>query len=236
MPNEVTLSITKNGATVSGYLMISNELKTNTQMILINNGIGKARLSTGNNYFVALSASNVSSILSKITVSGANLTLDFASVQIKTQGKGLSFPYQTDENYVFYALNGSIIHLAAVPMQGWICKRWDINSTGIIDDMIDYTITGSTIATAIFEQVSGAGISNAPMVQNLELFPNPAETQINFSDNLDGNAVIYNSGGKVVKQLHIYGNGISISNLNSGLYIVVVVTNNGTFKGNFIKK
>ena len=236
LPDVVTLAITKNGVSFSGYLMIYNELKTNTQMILINNGIGKARLSTGNNYFVSLITSGVSSVLSKITVSGTNQTLDFASVQIKTQGKGLAFPYQTDENSVFYALNGSIIRLAAEPMQGWICKRWDINSTSIIDDMIDCTINGSTIATAIFEQVSGAGISNAPIAQNLELFPSPAENQISFSDNLNGNAVIYNSEGKVVKQFHIYGNGISISDLNSGLYVVVIETNNGTFKGNFIKK
>ncbi|MPM91946.1 hypothetical protein SDC9_139080 [bioreactor metagenome] len=121
-------------------------------------------------------------------------------------------------------------------MKGWTCVKWIINGTNISSDFIDYTLSSATVATVVFQQNSGSGVSQVKVSNNLSIYPNPAETQINFSENLSGNAVIYNTEGKIMKHIYVYGNGINISDLSSGIYVVVVETDNGTFKGDFIKK
>lgn len=240
LPNEITLNVTKDGqALTSGYVYIYNEQKTYVQSVQIANGTGKARLQSGSNYYMQLSASGIASMQSKVTVTGSSITLDFISLQIKTEGNGIAFPYSNliDETVSIYTLKQSIVRLAAVPMKGWTCAKWIINGTNINGDFIDYTLNSATVATVVFEQNSGSGVSQTKASNNnLSIYPNPAETQINFSENLSGNAVIYNTDGKVMKHIYVYGNGINISDLSSGVYVVVVETEDGTFIGNFIKE
>ena len=238
LPNEVTIAVKKDGQLVgSGFVFIYNEQKTSVQNIQITNGTGIARLQSGSNYYVQLSESGVTSMQSKITISSNSVNLDYISLQIKSTGKGIAFPYQTEENNTVYYLKQSSIRLAAVPMKGWSCTKWVINSTNINDDLVDYTLNDATIATANFEQNSTNSISKVKSAgNNLSIYPNPAETQINFSENLSGNAVIYNTDGKIIKQTYVYGNTINISDLSSGVYIVAIETENDSFKGNFIKK
>jgi hypothetical protein len=238
LPNEVTIVVKKDGQLVgSGFVFIYNEQKTSVQSILITNGTGIARLQSSSNYYVQFSASGVASMQSKITISSSSVNLDFISLQIKSTGKGIAFPYQTDENNTVYYLKQSSIRLAAVPMKGWSCTKWVINSTNINDDLVDYTLNDATIATANFEQNAINSMSQMKSAgNNLSIYPNPAETQINFSENLSGNAVIYNTDGKIIKQTYVYGNTINISDLSSGVYIVSIETENDSFKGNFIKK
>ncbi|MEA4936310.1 MAG: T9SS type A sorting domain-containing protein [Paludibacter sp.] len=239
LPNEITLNVTKDGqAITTGYVMIYNEQKTTVKNVQISNGTGKARLQSGSNYYVMMSASGVASQQAKITVSGNSANLDFVSLQIKTEGNGIAFPYSNliDETVSTYILKQSTVRLAAVPMKGWTCVKWIINGTNISSDFIDYTLSSATVATVVFQQNSGSGVSQVKVSNNLSIYPNPAETQINFSENLSGNAVIYNTEGKIMKHIYVYGNGINISDLSSGIYVVVVETDNGTFKGDFIKK
>lgn len=238
LPSEVTLSVKKDGqALTSGYVMIYNEQKTAVQSVQIANGIGKVRLQSGSSYYVMLSASGVASMQSKVTVSSSSITLDFISLQIKTEGKGIAFPYQTDENNLVYYLKQSSIRLAAVPMKGWSCTKWVINTTNINDDLVEYTLNGATIATAVFEQSVSSSIPQLKSSNNnLTIYPNPTETQINFSETLCGNAVIYNTEGRIMKQTYVYGNSVNVSDLTSGLYIIAIDTDYDTYKGSFIKK
>jgi hypothetical protein len=238
LPSEITLNATKDGqAITAGYVIIYNEQKTSLQSVQIVNGVGKARLQSGNNYYIQMSAAGAASVQSKISISGSNVNLDFISLQIKSEGKGIAFPYQTDDNTLVYYLKQSAIRLAAVPMKGWICTKWIINGTSINDDLIDYTLNGTTVATAVFEQSIASGVAEMRLSSNnLKIYPNPTETQINFSEDLSGSAVIYNTDGRIVKQIYVYGNGINISDLISGLYILVIETENQSYRGNFIKK
>lgn len=239
LPNEITLNVTKDGQTITaGYVMIYNEQKTAVQSVQISNGTGKVRLQAGGNYYVMMNVSGATSQQVKITVSSNSANLDFVTLQIKTEGNGIAFPYSNliDETVSTYILKQSTVRLAAVPMKGWTCAKWIINGTNISSDLIDYTLNGATVATVVFEQNSGSGVSQVKVSNNLSIYPNPAETQINFSENLSGNAVIYNTEGKIMKHIYVYGNGINISDLSSGIYVVVVETDNGTFKGDFIKQ
>ena len=239
LPNEITLNVTKDGqAITTGYVMIYNEQKTTVKNVQISNGTGKARLQSGSNYYVMMSASGAASQQAKITISGNSANLDFVSLQIKTEGNGIAFPYSNliDETVSTYILKQSTVRLAAVPMKGWTCAKWIINGTNISSDFIDYTLSSATVATVVFQQNSGSGVSQVKVSNNLSIYPNPAETQINFSENLSGNAVIYNTDGKIIKQTYVYGNTINISDLSSGVYIVTIETENDTYKGNFIKK
>lgn len=238
LPDEVMLIVKKDGQSVtSGSVIIYNEPKTTIQSAKITNGIAKARLQQGSIYYVQLSASGVSSALSKIIVSGSSISLDFVSLQIKTEGKGIAFPYETEENNVVYYLKQSLIRLAAVPMQGWSCSKWVINSTNIIDDLVEYTLDGATIAIAFFEQnASSINPQLKSPNKNLNIYPNPAETQINFSETLNGDAVIYDTEGRIVKKTYIYGNNINVSDLTSGFYLIAIVTDKGIHQGNFVKK
>lgn len=238
LPNEITLNVTIDGqAVTAGGVIIYNEQKTAVQGVPISNGTGKVRLPSGSNYYAQLNVSNVVSMQSKVTISSNSVNLDFISLQIKSTGKGIAFPYQTDENNLVYYLKQSSIRLAAVPMKGWSCTKWVINSTNINDDLVDYSLNGATIATAVFEQNGSNSISQVKSsANNLSIYPNPAETQINFSENLSGKAIIYNTEGKVIKQTYVYGNSINISDLSSGVYIVAIETENDSYKGNFMKK
>jgi len=240
LPNEVTLNVTKDGQAYSGYLFLYNEQKTSTQSLQINNGTGKLRLNAGNIYYAVLSATGNTSTYSKFTVSNNN-NLDFISLKIQSVGNGLTFPYYADKNYIevynTYYLKGTTVTFAGVPMNGWICKKWTINGTDIDKDMVDYTLNSATVATAVFEQNSPSGVVETKAASNnLTIYPNPAETQINFSEDLSGNAVIYNTDGRIMKQIYVYGSGINISDLTSGFYILVIETENQSYKGSFIKK
>lgn len=238
LPNEVTFNATKDGQAINaGYVMIYNEQKTAVQSVQIINGIGKVRLQSGSNYYVMMSVAGAASMQQKIAISGSNMNLDFVSLQIKSEGKGIAFPYQTDDYNLVYYLKQSTIRLAAVPMKGWTCTKWIVNGTNISDDLIDYTLNGTTIATAIFEQNSPSGVAEKrASSNNLTIYPNPAETQINFSEDVSGNAYIYSSGGSLVKQIYVFGNGINISDLSSGVYVLVIETESQSYKGSFIKK
>lgn len=236
LPNEITLNVTKDGqAITAGYIIVYDEQKTSVQSIQIINGTGKARLQLGSNYYVMMSVAGTASIQQKIAISGSNINLDFISLQVKSEGKGIAFPYQTDDNNSIYYLKQSTIRLAAVPMKGWTCAKWIINGTNISSDFIDYTLNSATVATVVFEQNSGNGVSQAKVSNNLSIYPNPAETHINLSENLSGDAIIYNADGRIVKQTYVYGNKVNVSDLTSGLYIIAIETDNDTYKGNFIK-
>ena len=72
----------------------------------------------------------------------------------------------------------------------------------------------------------------------LSVYPNPATDVLNISLS-NGTSIetvnIYNVSGKLVNSIKLNGNQIDISQLNNGVYMVEVLTANGTFKTKFVK-
>jgi hypothetical protein len=72
----------------------------------------------------------------------------------------------------------------------------------------------------------------------LSVYPNPATDVLNISLS-NGTAIetvnIYNISGKLVNNSKLNGNQIDISQLNNGVYMLEVLTANGSFKTKFVK-
>lgn len=81
-------------------------------------------------------------------------------------------------------------------------------------------------------------IANNAANTKLSVYPNPATDVLNISLS-NGTAIetvnIYNISGKLVNNTKLNGNQIDISQLNSGVYMVEVLTANGSFKTKFVK-
>ncbi|MDR1120625.1 MAG: T9SS type A sorting domain-containing protein [Dysgonamonadaceae bacterium] len=243
LPSEVTLNVTKDGEAFSGYIILYGEQKMAAQLLQINNGTGKFQLNTGDIYYAVLSATGSTSAYSRFTVSSNN-NLNFISLKIQSEGKGLAFPYYADKSYMdvynVYYLAGTTVTFSGVPMNGWKCEKWIINGTDVNSDMIDYTLNTATVATAVFEQNSSTGTEvfslRAANDNNLTIYPNPADTHVSFSENISGNASIYSSNGNLVKQVYVLGNSINVSDLTAGIYVLVVENENQSYRGSFIKQ
>lgn len=237
IPNTVTINVTKDGLPYTGGLVVRhNSQEWNNCPINCLGGICRFRLKQGDTYYIESISNTLQNgfVMSPITVSGTSINLDFISLQIKTEGKGLAFP-QNNESTTYY-LKGDIVKLAAIPMQGWKCARWKINDTNIDDDMVHYTLTGSTVATAIFEQESSTGIDKISSMNNLTIYPNPASNVIYLSEEMNGRGSIYSADGRLIKDLYVFGKGVDISDLSAGVYVLSINSRQNNYKGNFIKK
>ena len=75
-----------------------------------------------------------------------------------------------------------------------------------------------------FDQISFGSTANLEsfLVDNIDIFPNPAKNQFNLSSNLNNSLAIqiFDVLGKSVKKLHTNKKSINISDLNSGIYFV----------------
>jgi hypothetical protein len=75
-----------------------------------------------------------------------------------------------------------------------------------------------------FDQISFGSTANLEsfLVDNIDIFPNPAKNQFNLSSNLNNSLgiQIFDVLGKSVKKLHTNKKSINISDLNSGIYFV----------------
>lgn len=74
-------------------------------------------------------------------------------------------------------------------------------------------------------------------LEELQVYPNPAEDVLNFSYSMEGNVELYGSGGKLMMR-HPWTNQIDIQELTPGFYIVRVYSHNNEFQQTFkiIKK
>ena len=88
------------------------------------------------------------------------------------------------------------------------------------------------------DKSSGLNESNSMINTTLSVYPNPATDVLNISLS-NGTSIetvnIYNVSGKLVNNTKLNGNQIDISQLNNGVYMVEVLTANGTFKTKFVK-
>lgn len=79
--------------------------------------------------------------------------------------------------------------------------------------------------------------SPAAKTDNLRVFPNPAQTEINVVLESDGNITIYDIQGKVIiKDNVIKDKKIDIQSLEKGLYMYTIISKEGKISGKFLKQ
>jgi len=95
--------------------------------------------------------------------------------------------------------------------------------------------------TALFryESVSTVGIEEATMMES-KLYPNPTSglLTVEFSSNEPVNIKVYSVAGELLleKNQHTSASQLDLAALNSGLYMVVGASKNGSFVSTIIKK
>jgi len=71
----------------------------------------------------------------------------------------------------------------------------------------------------------------------LKLYPNPVSDKLFISTKEQIEHVdIYNINGQLVKQTDIVANGVDVSQLPNGLYMIQIQTNTNTTTQKFLKK
>jgi uncharacterized surface protein with fasciclin (FAS1) repeats len=73
-------------------------------------------------------------------------------------------------------------------------------------------------------------------IADLNFYPNPATENISISDFSNGNYQIVNSLGQVVNSGNVIDNKISVLDIESGSYIVILTNEKGNFQGKLIKQ
>ncbi|WP_418637023.1 T9SS type A sorting domain-containing protein [Winogradskyella sp.] len=94
----------------------------------------------------------------------------------------------------------------------------------------------STIDLGAYEYNSTLGLEDEIFNAELKLYPNPATDKLFISTTAPvERLVIYNINGQLVKQTNALANGVDVSQLPSGLYMVQIQTNTNTTTQKFLK-
>jgi predicted alpha-1,6-mannanase (GH76 family) len=83
----------------------------------------------------------------------------------------------------------------------------------------------------------GAGIGKVPVQPRIELYPNPALTVLTVNFPYSGCLHVYNSLGKEIDSVPVSSGTavLDVNNYNTGIYIVRIITGDGTFYSKFLK-
>lgn len=112
-----------------------------------------------------------------------------------------------------------------------------INSSSIDDTPNDNTFVLNQVASDIFL----LNIPTATNTRHFNLYPNPSTTVLNIQSVTSIKKVsisVYNTVGQLVKE-HLNAESISsldVSNFVPGIYFIVIQTDRGTYKSQFVKK
>ncbi len=113
--------------------------------------------------------------------------------------------------------------------------HWIYSFFDAVCSAITPTMSACSLTTGVKENKINSG--------DISIWPNPAKDilnlQLNSTDNLNSEIIIYDVLGKVVlhKKELVSDNTISIKNLNQGLYFYNIVQNNKSIKtGKIIKE
>ena len=100
----------------------------------------------------------------------------------------------------------------------------------------DYTVNITADGSTYGVLLSGKKLLNDE-VASIKVFPNPVLDILNFEIPFDNAKVkIINSTGAILKEVVLNENTINISDLNSGLYILLVEDEKGPIKVSFVKQ
>ncbi len=234
-PAETTLTVTKDNQPYTGYLTLYSEDFSTSQSIQCVQGTAQARIESGMKNIMISAASMAG--YSKVTFrEGTPMTLDFVSLTIRSEGKGLTFPYSIDPEMPAYFTKGSVVSLSAIPMRHWECRKWNLNGREIAEDRVELTIQEPTVATAIFGS-TGTDLNQIHQAASeITISPNPVGDQLFLTEEIDGKAKIYSTDGKLYTDIYVLGNSLNVSGLRTGTYILVLDTEGRTQTATFIKK
>ncbi|RCW92518.1 T9SS type A sorting domain-containing protein [Winogradskyella arenosi] len=95
----------------------------------------------------------------------------------------------------------------------------------------------STIDLGAYEYNSTLGFEDENSISKLKLYPNPASDRLFISTRAQiERLAIFNINGQLVKETNSVVNGVDVSQLPSGLYMVQLQTNTNTATQKFLKK
>lgn len=223
----IRLKAVKNGALYNGTALISKDMSS-TQSISFIEGVGSKRLDEGE-YFIYTSGPYIGQ--AKISIFD-NVVIEFAELNLSSEGNGLAFPCTFYENTSYNVIKGQNIRFAAVPMAGYKCDYWEINGQIYNTDMVEYQITeDKTTAVAHFTAIdtniqdvySTANALSVQVLDNHLVFPNRVE----------GLAKIFNSAGVLEKEIYIVSDSLNVSDLSTGVYILTLSDNSQLYVSKF---
>ncbi|MDR2834953.1 MAG: T9SS type A sorting domain-containing protein [Bacteroidales bacterium] len=107
----------------------------------------------------------------------------------------------------------ALIGLDSVPVVTFI---FSVNYTGNTDP------TGNNSATLIIRREILTAIADNNKISKLSIYPNPSNGLVNVLSNENGNAIVYDVTGKLVKEFRVNAGENTSVNLTAGMYFVKV--------------
>lgn len=178
--------------------------------------------------------------ISTINLQGLNLleTLscgwnNLSTVNVSTNPNLISIDCRNNQLTSLYVKNGTYqaIQLSGNPQLNYICA--DPSEVTQIQNLLAAWGYTSQIDTSCALSVADSMVKKS----ELSFYPNPVDDILNISiDQKIKNLYIYDASGKRIKILNDPGNKIYLRDLNSGIYILNIVTESGNYQTKFIKK
>lgn len=233
MPKELAINVSVNGKPWNGYFLLTKEETREMLNVLSTHGHAKVRIDEGEQCFASVGSMPY---LSKISIKN-NVTLNFVDTHILSEGDGLAFPAATYcyETPNCYMIEGENLHLVAVPAANAKFDCWIINGKRYESSVVDYKITGTVDAIAKFEKTDPS-VAIHGIDSNNELNITVAGNYILFDQTVDGMATIYSSAGTVVKSSYVVSDRMDISNIDTGIYVLSLNSQNNYYSVKFVKE
>jgi PKD repeat protein len=126
----------------------------------------------------------------------------------------------------------------------YIIKLKISNGSSCTDSMsVNYFVarmkqTASMHMISVVDKTGASGIETMTNAQKFNVYPNPAQSRLNFVCNENGNALIslYNLNGQKVNEINTAVRQINIENLPSGMYFVEAKINGNIYRNKFVKE
>ncbi len=98
-----------------------------------------------------------------------------------------------------------------------------------------------SITNGVFSSVAGNApdciLNNSDFENNkISLYPNPVKNILNIDNLIVGSCIIYNTQGKIVKEINKLSNQIDVSNLSSGIYLIKITSDEKIITRKIIKE
>lgn len=107
---------------------------------------------------------------------------------------------------------------------------------GKLDDFYIYDVALSpTQVDSLYNLPNPSVGINEHQLLNVKIYPNPVQNEIKLSKTLHGSYQILGVDGKIVREASLNENIINVAELNSGIYIIRIITKEGQLTKRIIK-
>ena len=141
----------------------------------------------------------------------------------------------------YYYDYGTMLHLVAQPMEGYVLKRWMVNGLQAgVKDSCDIVVTGPMSIAPLFVEITDGLDGLVKKSGSIKYWPIPVDDLLYISGDFKQirEVKVYDLQGNVCLICGDVGeNGaVSMLSLPSGMYIISVATDNGSFRGKVMKR